>query len=73
MPRTRDEALAVKARALASEGMTVTAIAELLGVSRRTVQRWGVTSQLAGRPRVPDQRASARTLRRRRAGASGLR
>lgn len=73
MPRKRSEALAAKARALASEGMTVTEIAELLGVSRRTAQRWGVTSQLTGRPRVADQRASARTLRRRRAGTSGLR
>lgn len=66
MPRTRDEARVEQARALASQGKTVTEIAAVLGVDRRTVQRWGVASALAGRPRVSDEEASARTARRRR-------
>lgn len=70
MPRKRSEALAAKARALASEGKTVTEIAALLGVDRRTVQRWGIVSRQAGRPKVSDDQASARTRRRRRGDAA---
>lgn len=67
MPRKRDEALIGQARVLASEGMTVTGIAAILGVNRRTVQRWGITAP-AGRPRLPEGQGSARTRRRRASG-----
>lgn len=67
MSRTRNEARVEQARALASKGKTVTEIAAALGVSRKTVQRWGITAP-PGRPRVADDAASARTERRRRTG-----
>ncbi len=67
MPRTRDEGRVEQARLFASQGMTVTRIAMALGVSRRTVQRWGITAP-PGRQEVADEDASPRTARRRRAG-----
>lgn len=70
MARTRNEARVEQARALASEGKTVTEIAAEVGVDRRTVQRWGITGQ-AGRPKVSDEQASPRTRRRRRSKPDG--
>jgi transposase len=67
MPRTRNEALVDQARALASQGKTQREAAEALGVTVRTLQRWGI-GWPAGRPRVSDGEASARTGRRRRTG-----
>ena len=65
MPRKRSEALAAKARALASEGKTQAEVSALLGVPVRTLRTWGIDWP-AGRPRVSDERASGRTRRRRR-------
>jgi hypothetical protein len=68
MPRTRNEALAGQARALASSGKTQREVSAALGVPLRTLQSWPVQWP-QGRPRVSDGQASARTLRRRRAEA----
>lgn len=66
MPRKRDEALAVKARALASQGKTQAEVSAELGVPARTLRTWGI-DWAAGRPRLPDGEGS-RWTRRRRAG-----
>lgn len=66
MPRTRNEALVEKARALASQGRTQREAAAELGIAYRTLQSWRDIDWPMGRPRVSDGQASARTLRRRR-------
>lgn len=64
--RAPDEARVGEAATLASQGKSVTEIAELLGISRRTIQRWGIGSPIAGRPRLPEGEGSRWTQRRRR-------
>lgn len=70
MARTRDEARVEQARLLASQGKTQREVSAALGVPLRTLQSWPV-QWLMGRPRVPDEQASARTRRRRKPGEPG--
>jgi transposase len=68
MPRTRNMVLVEQARTMAAEGKTQREAAEALGVPLRTIQSWPVDWPM-GRPKVTEEAASERTLRRRRAAS----
>lgn len=67
MPRTRDEALVERARALAAAGATQAAAAAELEVSPRTLRSWGIEwpANKTGRPRLPEGEGSRVTRWRR--------
>ena len=73
MPRTRDEELVERARALAAGGRTQAEVSAALGVPRRTLRSWGIEwpANKTGRPRLPDGEGSRVTRWRRGREAAG--
>lgn len=69
MARTRNEALAAAARAMAEAGMPTRDIAAALGASPRTVRSWLAGMRPRGGMRLPDGQGSRATLYRQRARA----
>ena len=66
MPRTRDEARAALARAMAEAGKPTREIAEALGVPGRTVRSWLAGMRPRGAMKLPDGQGSRATLYRQR-------